>query len=55
MHRYAQGLYRSHGLHLIPETPLPVELDAVKNEKVLSSIIPGDFEAFTQELRTQNR
>ena len=32
------------------EVPLPAELDVVKNEQVLSSIIPGDFEAFKQEL-----
>ena len=32
------------------EVPLPAELDAVKNEKVLSSTIPGNFEAFKQEL-----
>ena len=32
------------------EVPLPAELKAVKNEKVLSSTIPGDFEAFKREL-----
>jgi len=32
------------------EVPLPAELDAVKNEQVLSSTIPGDFEAFKREL-----
>jgi threonine synthase len=32
------------------EVPLPAELDAVKNEKVLSSTVPGDFEAFKREL-----
>ncbi len=32
------------------EVPLPAELKAVENEKVLSSTIPGDFEAFKREL-----
>jgi threonine synthase len=42
-------------LEVIEETlginvPLPAELEAVKNAQVLSSTIPGDFEAFKQEL-----
>ena len=32
------------------EVPLPAELDAVKNEQVLSSTIPGDFDSFKREL-----
>jgi threonine synthase len=32
------------------ELPLPPELDAVKNAKVLSSTIPADFESFKREL-----
>jgi len=32
------------------EVPLPPELDAVKDRQVLSSTIPGDFEAFKREL-----
>jgi len=32
------------------EVPLPAELDAVKNEQVLSSTISGDFSSFKQEL-----
>jgi threonine synthase len=32
------------------ELPLPSELDAVKNAKVLSSTIPADFESFKREL-----
>jgi len=42
-------------LEVIVETlgikiPLPDELDAIKNEQVLSSTISGDFEAFKREL-----
>ena len=42
-------------LEVIEETlridiPLPAELDAVKNQQVLSSTISGDFEAFKREL-----
>jgi threonine synthase len=32
------------------ELPLPPELDAVKNAKILSSNIPADFESFKREL-----
>jgi len=32
------------------EIPLPDELDAVKNEQVLSNTISGDFDSFKQEL-----
>jgi len=32
------------------EVPLPPELEAVRNDTVLSSTIPGDFESFKREL-----
>ncbi|MBT8047624.1 MAG: threonine synthase [Xanthomonadales bacterium] len=32
------------------EVPLPPELEAVKNDRILSSVIPGDFESLKKEL-----